>query len=208
MPFSTTKIAAITFASLFSLSALGQQDRAAEAPKALPENEWNILAGVTSFDSDFADSLGVDDTGYLVGAAYTGYFSFLRYSAGGALIILDDKAEFTQRVENVFGGDERDEDSSIDAGMLFAEIGSQYAFGNNDRATVGMMAGYSYFDVERSISLCQDCREDDIEVESSFYLKPFVAYRFTDSFLVRLEYTNYQEEQSFENAITLNFSIL
>ena len=54
----------------------------------------------------------------------------------------------------------------------------------------------------------ENSQVDSIDIDSPIYIKPFISYQFSDSFLLRLEYTNFQEKQSFENALTLNLSFL
>lgn len=169
--------------------------------------EISGFTGAIYIDEKLALEEGIDDVGYLIGASFTGYKSFLRYSAGIAFIILGDNDRFTQTTESVFGSSVSDEDSSIDAGTIYLELGSQYSFGAAKKANVGLMFGYSYFDIDRTISNCRDCYSENIDLNSSTYFRPFITYQLTDKMILGLDYASYLRDQSFDDSISARFGV-
>ena len=162
---------------------------------------WGISGEVINFNADMAALNGISDTGYGLGASYRGEKGLFNFALGLSFFFIDDKDEFSQRVENDWTGDESTEDSSIDAGSLYVDGGVQYPINDSGSFVVGLNAGYRYFDIDRGITNCRDCFSEDITIESDTYLKPFTRFAFSDRVFGSLAYFSYTGDKGAENSM-------
>ncbi|WP_237057097.1 hypothetical protein [Microbulbifer sediminum] len=174
---------------------------AADAPAAY-QGSWGFHGETISIDADAALLNGIADSGFGIGASYAGRKGLFNFSVGGTIFFIDDKDEFSQDVENIVTGDQRTQDSSIDAGSLYIDGGLVHSF--SDRFEAGVNVGYRYFDIDRTITSCTDCYSEDISIESDSYIKPFARFLFTDRVLGSLAYYSYNGDKGVES--TLQFS--
>lgn len=160
---------------------------------------WGVSGEVVNIDAGIAAANGVADSGFGLGVSYSGEKGLFNFTVGASFFFIDDEAEFSQRVENDWTGDESTEDSSIDAGSLYFDGGVLYPVG--DRFALGLNAGYRYFDIDRSISYCHNCYSEDISVDSDTYLKPFARFGFNEKWSGTLAYFSYTGDKGAENSL-------
>jgi hypothetical protein len=68
--------------------------------------------------------------------------------------------------------------------------------------------GYRYNKMERSIWLCSDCESEDLErLGSSFYLRPYIEYRFNRRFQAQLYFAHHLQDKGFGSSLGLRFSL-
>ncbi|MFI2812976.1 MULTISPECIES: hypothetical protein [Microbulbifer] len=169
---------------------------------AVYQGSWGFHGETISLDADAAALNGIADSGFGIGASYAGRKGMFNFSVGGSIFFIDDEDEFSQDVENIVTGDQRTQDSSIDAGSLYIDGGLVHSF--SDRFEAGVNVGYRYFDIDRTITSCTDCYSEDISIESDSYIKPFARFLFTDRVLGSLAYYSYNGDKGVES--TLQFS--
>ena len=133
-------------------------------------------------DDEAATREGVGDDGFAFGifgeyrpATHVG----LSLGFGG--VFLDDQEQFEQQVliENVFDDDEISTESSDVFGFYgVAEVTGWLPLGAEDTVQLGGAVGYKYISVDREISNCRNCREEDVDLDGGVYLSPQVLLNF------------------------------
>ncbi|AMX03364.1 hypothetical protein [Microbulbifer thermotolerans] len=183
---------------------LGAISTAAAAQEQVEEGaeyrgSWGISAEFINFNTDVATVNGIADSGIGLGGSYSGEKGLFNFTIGASLFYVDDKAEFSQRVQNSWTDDEYTEDSSIDAVSLYLDGGILYPL--SEGVSLGMNVGYRYFDIDRSIANCSNCYSEEIQIESDTYLKPFARFTFNDRFSGTLAYFSYTGDKGAENSV-------
>lgn len=158
-----------------------------------------------SLNADVAAANGIADDGLGLGFSYSGEKGLFNFTTGASFFFIDDEAEFSQRVENDWTGDQSTEDSSIDAGSLYIDAGVQYPF--SGRLALGLNGGYRYFSIDRSITNCRDCYSEDIAVESDTYIKPFARFGFNERWSGTLAYFAYTGDKGAENSLQFEVNV-
>ena len=148
-------------------------------------DNWGMggYLGHYSLNSQKARQEGIDDTALALGfiADYRSD-SLLITSVGAEILFYDDNNSFSQRVEVVGGfddGDIRSESSDANAFTVYFETGPRWSLGDNEEAYFSLKGGVeTVFLSERSISLCSDCREEDIDIDGGLYLAAAIVRSF------------------------------
>ena len=138
---------------------------------------WGLggYLGYYSLNNEKAKQEGIDDTALALGfiADYHSD-SLLTTTFGAEILFYDDNNSFSQQVEVVGGfddGDIRTESSDANAFTVYFETGPRWNLGSNEEAYISLKGGVeTVFLSERSISLCSDCREEDIDIDGGLYL--------------------------------------
>ena len=195
-------IAPISAESLEATTSLTQEPSAYRNVQG-----FGISLDLINLDDNVADALGMDSSGYGLSVDYSGDISeYFNFAAGLSFVSFDDKAGFSQRVENVYG-DESTESSSITGVGFNADIGPQLRL-SNDTVRMGINAGYRNISVDREISNCSDCYSQDLDLKGSTYFKPFISIQVSDSIAIGASYYSYQADESFDNSIQFKLTWL
>lgn len=198
------KIISLTLGILTCMSASTVVAQGDMTP-SLYKSRWGVNAELINFDPDIAAASGISDSGFGIGVGYAGEKGLFNFNIGASFFIIDDEDEFSQRVENDWTGDESTEDSSIDAGSIYIDGGIQLPLSESGNFVLGLNAGYRYFDIDRGITYCSDCYSENVDIESTTYLKPFARFGFSDAISGTLAYYSYNGDKGADNS--LQFSV-
>lgn len=136
-----------------------------------------------SLDPEKAAQEGIEDSAWALGFN-ADYFSdqLMMVSLGSALVFYDDNREFNQQVEVVGGfddGDIRTESSEALGMSVHADFGPRFAFGASDSSFFSAKAGFTGFLFsERSIGYCDNCYEEDIDIDGGVYVQTALGHSF------------------------------
>ncbi|RZA06065.1 MAG: hypothetical protein EOO68_05660 [Moraxellaceae bacterium] len=138
-------------------------------------NGWSWAAHVDhiNISDDVANrpDVLVGDTATALGVAaeyFTGGNN-MTYSVGLNYIFYNDNNEFSQYIDDYWSGYGYEES---DAGgfMAYVEVGPEYHFGADGLSFFTVRGGYSgIFSSERSISNCDNCYSEDINIDGGAY---------------------------------------
>ncbi|CCQ10473.1 hypothetical protein PALB_13400 [Pseudoalteromonas luteoviolacea B = ATCC 29581] len=150
----------------------------------------------------------VDDTAHAIGLYFKGEpWSFVQYSVGIDVMRISDDNPFTQEVENNLTGNVSNRQSNVLGKALYGEFGLKHDFTSTKNLTLGILGGYRYNSVSRSIFRCSSCEEQKLNsFESSFYAKSFVEYQFTRHVHLQLYYNYYFNDTGFSDGVGLQVS--
>ncbi|NRB42233.1 MAG: hypothetical protein HRU20_27815 [Pseudomonadales bacterium] len=172
-------------------------------------SRWGLHLESFRVNEETAKLYGISEDNYGLGFDYTAEFiNYLNLNIGLTFLMVDDEAEFQQRVINTLTKAESTKSSSIDGGAINIDFGPKYSFLGDDRVTVGLNFGYRYIDVNRKISNCEDCSSESVGIDSDTYIKPFIAFRLTQSFMLGLSYMKYSDELGADSTAQLKFEWL
>lgn len=178
---------------------------AMSAHSASYQNEWGVSLSYLSLDKIVAQTQGISDRGYSIGGNFSGYFnSYFKYGVGGSFVIISDDRKFSQEVENINSGRQSTQTSSVNGGMLNGELGVEYRIGEHNQHASGLMLGYHLISIERGIDNCGNCYSQDIDLDNSFYLKPYYTYHISQNYLLKIELSLLSDEQSFDKILSLS----
>lgn len=172
--------------------------------------DWvvNGYYATNSFNSEVANGQNIkddaDEFGFMVDYMTP---TLMMYSAGIGLLKYDDRAGFTQTIQVVGGigdGDIRNEDSDASALNVFAEAGPRWFFGENNSSYFALKAGFNTLvESERSISFCEDCYSEDIDIDGGLYFAGVISHSFS-VLSVGLHYLQYaDDDEGMENSLRL-----
>lgn len=136
-----------------------------------------------SLDSETAAQEGVEESALALGFS-ADYFSerLMAISLGTAFVVYDDNREFRQLVEVDGGfddGDIRSESSDASAVLVYADFGPRFAFGADNSSHFAAKVGFANFLYsERSIGFCENCYEEDIDIDGGAYVQTALGHSF------------------------------
>lgn len=163
-------------------------------------SSWNASGEIINFDPEVAAYNGISDSGVGMGFGYSGEKGLFNFNVGLSAFFIDDKEEFSQRVESNWGG-ESTEDSSISAISLQFDGGVQYPVTESGNFVVGLNLGYRYLDISREIANCSNCYSENVSIGSDTYLKPFARLAFNDRISGTLALYNYAGDEGVDNSV-------
>ncbi|KAF7764117.1 hypothetical protein PCIT_b0024 [Pseudoalteromonas citrea] len=155
-------------------------------------------------------NLLLEDYGASLGAFYSGqYNSYMSFAVGIDFIYIEDKLPFSESVRNEFTGELSSKESSIFGKAIYAEGGIFYPFLYQNQLQIGLLGGYRYNDLTRTIFRCEQCQEQELyQFENSTYVKPFIKYKFSARFSLQIAYSHYFNEMGFDNSIDLQVTLV
>lgn len=154
---------------------------------------WGFFLERGSVEDEAAqrEGIGTDlDGGGMMGLfqAELSEQSALQLQGGFGVVSASDENQFRS-----FTVDNRDNkgyrSSSVSGYSMFVEAGYDFQFNANIGTFIA--AGYRNYSLDRSISACKDCPEEDVELESSSYLHLGGSFNVTDSSRILLGYQHY-----------------
>lgn len=189
----TTRACLCAIAGLALLGdAYGETEQAEPQVTPVPYSSWSFYVEAITLDEQKAQEKGVGKDGHAIGFDYNrGFAKYFQWNIAIALILVDDKDKFSQTVENQFGGNRHEADSSIDSGYIGGGLGYAYT---KERFRAGLDIGIRYLDMKRMIGNCSDCASEGIISDWSNFYRPFISYRFGQSFGIGLALTSYDNE--------------
>lgn len=196
---------AAALATLLSSTAAAQEMIDPEPESSVYLDSWSFNGEVFSFDSQVARYNGISDSGFGLGVGYSGEKGLFNFNVALGAIIIDDKAEFSQSVEDGWG-DRSTEDSSISAITANIDAGIQYPVSESGNFVLGLNAGYRHFDISREIAYCTNCYSEDVSIGGDTYLKPFAKMAFNERFDGTLALYNYTGDEGQDNSVQLSLN--
>lgn len=153
-----------------------------------------------------ADSAGVGHRAYglqLTASAIT--YRILSLSAEGGMVLMSDEAAFTQNtnqgektsgVAAVIG--------SVSAGLHTPPV----SLGASSPSTLsaGVNAGHTFLHVSRTISSCNDCHREAVNIGAGSFWEPVVTVGLPSG-AVYARYRTYLGGSDFNDAITIGYSV-
>jgi hypothetical protein len=181
------KFGAVVVVSLFmSVSTVATADDELEG-----RNRFSMYGGLgqASIDGQKAFAGGVEDSALYIRLGMEFQRSSWLYGVGISGLIYDDNADFSQTVQDQFGNIST-ADSSAEAFDLYGEFGYRYLLAT--RAYLDFITGYEQMLTSgRSISNCSNCYDEDIDIDSGFYLMPRLQFETEGGFTFSLLYRQY-----------------
>ena len=152
----------------------------------------------------------VDDLAHAIGIYYKGEpQSFYQFAIGIDYVYIEDNNPFNEAVKNAITGDILTRESDVTGTSLYGEIGVIFKEQLVENLTFGILGGYRYNNISRSIFRCSRCEEEVLDnFKSSSYLKSFVEYQFTKRIHVQLGYNHYFNDAGFENSVGIQISFI
>lgn len=132
--------------------------------------EWGGYIEHINIDPEVASREWIEDSAnaLALGAEYYVPNSMLTLGGGFEFLAYSDKADFSQRVEDIYG-DTRSESSDASAAAAYAEVGLNFPL--DAMFITAKLGANTLFSSSRSISNCEDCYEDDIDINGGAYLQ-------------------------------------
>lgn len=173
------------------------------APSEIPMSGFYFSLGKANFDSQTAREEGIGDSATMLRLMWEGQKSQLVYGAGMGIYLYDDKAEFSQLVEDSFG-DVDNAESSATGITAIGEIG--YAKPLNAQVSMEAVGGVELMlSSDRSIGNCSNCYSEDIDIGGGLYVMPRIRFSSAGTFNFSLSYQHFLSGD-IESTVAAHFS--
>jgi hypothetical protein len=191
----------IFFLPSFTLSAFGVGDTEYGVNYQLMEVDDNTKAAMQV--SSKAHALGLYFT-------YTPYkysrtvFKHWQSSMGADLVYIKDESPFNQSVVEENGNGVSNKESKVLGYSAYLETGLSFYISEAKSTKVGLLVGYKYNDIVRTIFKCSDCRTQELaSFNHSAYLKPFISFTFLHNIDAQVYFTHYLSDSGFKHGVGL-----
>jgi hypothetical protein len=187
--------AACAVSCLFVFPVIGIAQEITPANEIDLNKKWFFNASVetVSIDEEIAALEGIEPDAISINLDGEYYFNdSVSASVGLGFLQYDDNEEFSQLTQSVYGGDV-DSSSSTALGIpLLFDVGYTRFYGNSIPTYATLRGGLTYMlESERSISNCDDCRSDNIEVDGGLHVAAGFGFNLFSSFTLGFYYKNY-----------------
>ena len=177
-------------------------------------SEYGVNYQLLQVDNKAQEKIQVGNLAHALGLyySYTPYkytgniYKNWQSTLGGDAVYLKDKSPFTQTVtENNNGTSNKS--SKVLGYSVYLETGLSMYFKSLNSLQAGLIIGYRYNNINRTIFKCSDCNQESLDVFShSVYLKPFVAFNISSSIQGKLYLNYYFQNSGFTNGLGLQVS--
>lgn len=191
-------------ATLISSTATAQEMNTAEPVNSVYRGSWTFQGELFNFDSQVARYEGISDSGYGLGAGYSGEKGLFNFNVALGVILIDDKDKFEQYVEDE-DGDRLTKSSSISAVTANIDAGVQYPVSRSRNVVLGLNVGFRELEAEREISNCRNCYTEGVGLGGETYFKPFVKMAFNNRFDGTLALFRYTGDKGLDNSLQFSF---
>lgn len=193
-------------ATLISSTTAAQELIAVEPVNSVYRGSWALQGEVFNFDAQVARYEGISDSGYGLGVGYSGEKGLFNFNVALGVILIDDKDQFDQLVEDN-DGDISSKESSISAVTANIDAGVQYPVSRSGNFILGLNVGFRQLEAEREIANCSNCYTEGVGLGSETYVKPFAKMRFNDRLDGTLALFSYTGDKGLDNSVqfTLNW---
>lgn len=175
-------------------------------------SEYGVNYQVSQIDKKIQKEMEVDNIGHALGIYfnYTPYkYTDLLYknwqsTLGADFIYIKDNSPFSQSVTEKNKNSTSTKSSKVMGYSIYLETGFSFNIKRFNSISLGLMVGYKYHDINRTIFKCADCYEQDLsEFSHSIYLKPFVTFKVLSSLNGKLYFFYDFQESGFSNGLGL-----
>lgn len=146
--------------------------------------------GTVELNADVAAREGVDPQAIYAALGWDAINSDnMVFGVGISGFFYDDNESFRVFTVDDFGR-ERFEKSNANSFNLFAQTG--FRFPINDSVRFSLLGGVEWVArSKRSISRCNDCPSEEIDINSGVYLKPSLVYQLQNRWMMGVSYKAY-----------------
>lgn len=132
---------------------------------------------------------------------------YLQLEAGVDGVYIRDDSPFTETVNNSRGAGTSSKRSNVLGFALYLEGGPTFPLQHIAAIRFGVMLGYRYNDIDRTVFRCEGCIEQNLEsFKSSAYLKPFIEYHYSTYLHGQFYFTHYFDDSGFSNGLGFQVS--
>lgn len=177
-------------------------------------SEYGVNYQLLQVDNKTKTEIQVGDLAHALGL----YYSYMPYkysghkykswqsTLGGDLVYIRDNSSFTQAVTGN-NNNISNKSSNVLGYSVYLETGLSMRIKSVKSLQAGLMVGYKYNDINRTIFKCSDCNEESLDAFShSSYLKPFVAFKISNVIKGKLYFSYYFQSSGFTNGLGLQIS--
>jgi len=165
-------------------------------------HSWYFGAGQYQLDDGKSRREGVENDALYLSGGYQWQRNGLLIGAGISALTYDDNEEFTEEVES--RGYRYDRDSDALGYGLFGQLGYSFALKPDRTLSLDLLGGYERIWSERSISFCDDCREEDIDIEGGAFARLSLRWIISQPFTLSLNLKQFFSE-SVDTGVDLTF---
>jgi len=155
---------------------------------------------------DFAHGLGLYFT--YTPYKYTDFiYKHWQSTIGGDFVYISDESPFSQSVTEKNKSDVSNKSSKVLGYSVYLETGSSAYIKGFDSLMAGLMFGYKYNNIDRTIFKCSDCHKEDLNSFShSMYLKPFIVFNISNGLHGQLYLSHYFGRSGFKHGLGLQIT--
>ena len=181
---------------------------AQESEVEQPRNGWSIGGSAANLwiSPEAAEREGLGETSF--GLKLFGEYKHGMWlgSFGLNAYTLDDRDEFSQTTENQTTGDIENSSSSAEALGFFAAVGPIWELGKEQKFSLYSQLGFSnIFSAERSISFCDNCRKENIELDAGLYITAGGFYEIHRNGKLGLSIEQYIASDDLERELSISY---
>lgn len=191
----------IVFLSFSTVSAFG-----------VGGTEYGVNYQLMQVDDNTKTEMQVSSSAHALGLyfIYTPYeysrtvFKHWQSTMGADLVYIKDESPFNQLVAEENGNGVSNKESKVLGYSAYLETGLSFYISEAKSTKVGLMVGYKYNDIVRTIFKCSDCRMQDLRsFNHSAYLKPFISFTFLHNIDAQVYFTHYLSDSGFKHGVGL-----
>jgi hypothetical protein len=191
----------IVFLSFSTVSAFG-----------VGGTEYGVNYQLMQVDDNTKTEMQVSSSAHALGLyfIYTPYeysrtvFKHWQSTMGADLVYIKDESPFNQLVAEENGNGVSNKESKVLGYSAYLETGLSFYISEAKSTKVGLMVGYKYNDIVRTIFKCRDCRMQDLRsFNHSAYLKPFISFTFLHNIDAQVYFTHYLSDSGFKHGVGL-----
>ncbi|WP_299596532.1 hypothetical protein [uncultured Microbulbifer sp.] len=192
-------------ATFISSTTAAQEMGTAKPINSFYQGSWAFQGELFNFDPEVARYEGISDSGYGLGAGYSGEKGLFNFNIALGVILIDDEDQFEQDVEYE-GGGFGTESSSISAVTANLDAGVQYPVSSSGNLILGLNVGFRQLEAEREISNCSNCDTEGVGLGSETYFKPFAKMTFGKRWDGTLALFSYTGDKGLDNSVQFSLN--
>lgn len=135
---------------------------------------------------------------------------YIQLEVGVDGVYIRDDSPFTETVNNNRGEGTSSKRSNVLGYALYIEGGLTFPlspFQRFEAIRYGVMLGYRYNDIDRTIFRCEGCQYQALDsFKSSAYLKPFIEYHYSTYLHGQFYFSHYFNDAGFSNGVGVQIS--
>jgi len=177
--------------------------------------DYGVNYQVLQVDDNTKDEMQVGSVAHALGLYFT--YTPYKYSRsiyknwhstlGADLVYISDESPFSQSVTGGSGNGVSTKESKVMGYSAYLETGLSFYIKGLNSSKAGLIIGYKYNNIDRTIFKCSDCNKQDLHSFShSVYLKPFFSFSFLHNIDGQLYLTHYFGNSGFKHGLGLQIT--
>ncbi len=178
-------------------------------------SDFGINYQLMEVDEETKTEMQVGSAAHALGLYFT--FKPFKYSRtlyrhwqttiGADLVYIKDESPFKQLVKEDNDSSVSSKESKVLGYSAYLETGISFYINGVNSPKIGLMLGYKYNDITRTIFKCSDCNTQDLyRFEHAAYLKPFITFKFFHNLDGQFYLTHYFGDSGFRNGLGLQIN--